>query len=1313
MKQLARHVRELIARQGRSWMVRTVLVVLLALGLSRVLSWFVEGRVERDWERFAEGRASAYLEDAAREFTDQQRELRRMAVQVGSRPAVQEALRSPHEKRAALFAEAIRWAKDFGAGVEVYDRSGELVAWSGRSGVPQRREIRIALDGQMSSYVTRTPIDAQLFVATPVRSGYGILGVVLIRRQLEADAPLASRFTAGPGLTEKLEGELGVPVEFDFSPAAALSKDGRYASAVLYGIDSARVGVVSVMRPSRSEYLDRLGDRFQAFDSGLILVLLGILTFWAWTNLDRRSSTWIRLLGITVLLWAVRYALLFLEIPSGIVTWSLFDPGMFASKFGGGLAKSVGELLITVLFAAVNTAVIVRGIAALPAGEGRNSPWSAVWRTTVAGIPLTVLLFWSLRGYAAVVQSAVFDSSMEYLNLRSIFPSFGLAVMLFNLLLLGFAFLVLCVGLTWIVARWANGGGNPAFKWVVWLLLALIFVLASVLFGMPGSTPLMSWAVRFAFGAAVLVLTMFVARAVRRGGTVFSASFALPFLVLSALQLYPLLYEFSQEHDRHRIETMVQDLLRPVDTWFSLVVQEGLRSFSSEEAQAIVQRGDENEIGRLAYTRWVQNPACREGYTAIFTYFDASGTVKSRFAIGGELSAAMAVDTTLLIDNVREVTVREVGRGVNANKVYAGLTDITGPDGRLLGFGQVTVAAAQQTLFRGETPMILRAGVRGSLQSFYRPVTLTEYRDGRALPQSDAIMPAGQTLPAELRETLRQTSNGAVWLDEGPVESEYETGFFRRPESSDEVLAVGVQRGGTAGHVIGLVKVLIHAAFVGILLLLVFTVPAWIRHRQVIFTFRGKLQAAMLVTAMVPLVILTWSAAVYTTDRLLEESARTLEDETSTVAAYISEQEGTGTQQGFQLDRQSVEEIAAELNTDFIVYEDGVLKATSRPELFDLGILDRRLSGSAYASLVLQGRPFTVEREKIGQAEYAVGYRPLQDSTGRLSDVIAVPTLFRQERVEEESTRRNAVLFGVYAVVLLGVFVLATLLANRIAAPIQQLTAATRRVSGGDLDVRVDVPGADGELKQLIDSFDAMTRDLKRNREELVTAERELAWKEMAKQVAHEIKNPLTPMKLSVQHLRQAFHDRAGNLDEIMETVTKTIIDQIETLSRIASEFSHFGRMPKRHMEECDLQAVLQESAQLFEQDRNILFSYDFASSLPPIIADREELRRAFINLIRNGIQAMDGKGRIDIRTAREESGISITIRDEGKGIPEEMRGKLFQPNFSTKTDGMGLGLAIVKKTIDDLGGTVELLPVEGKGTVARIFLPLTGKEEE
>ena len=148
-----------------------------------------------------------------------------------------------------------------------------------------------------------------------------------------------------------------------------------------------------------------------------------------------------------------------------------------------------------------------------------------------------------------------------------------------------------------------------------------------------------------------------------------------------------------------------------------------------------------------------------------------------------------------------------------------------------------------------------------------------------------------------------------------------------------------------------------------------------------------------------------------------------------------------------------------------------------------------------------------------------------------------------------------------------------------------------------------------------------MTHDLRRNREDLVRYERELAWKEMAKQVAHEIKNPLTPMRLSIQHLRRTYLDGASNFKEILESVTKTVIEQIDTLSRIASEFSSFARMPRRNLDRLEIGGVIEEAARLFSQETSVLFDIQIQDGIPPIVADREELRRALINIIRNGIR--------------------------------------------------------------------------------------------
>jgi nitrogen fixation/metabolism regulation signal transduction histidine kinase len=240
-----------------------------------------------------------------------------------------------------------------------------------------------------------------------------------------------------------------------------------------------------------------------------------------------------------------------------------------------------------------------------------------------------------------------------------------------------------------------------------------------------------------------------------------------------------------------------------------------------------------------------------------------------------------------------------------------------------------------------------------------------------------------------------------------------------------------------------------------------------------------------------------------------------------------------------------------------------------------------------------------------------------------------------------------------------------------------------------------------------------MVAELKKSREELRQGERERAWKEMAKQVAHEIKNPLTPMKLLVQHLRQAFKDKASNRETLVEEITQTLTEQINTLARIASEFSNFARMPERMFERVDVHQLLNEAIQLFGEVKGIEIQTKFCDIAPSLIADREELRRVCINIIRNAIQAMNERGKIIVRTAVEGHHCIISFADNGPGIPPELQRRVFEPNFSTKTDGMGLGLAMARKVIEDLNGTISLESAVGKGTSVILTLPTAASTHE
>jgi nitrogen fixation/metabolism regulation signal transduction histidine kinase len=244
-----------------------------------------------------------------------------------------------------------------------------------------------------------------------------------------------------------------------------------------------------------------------------------------------------------------------------------------------------------------------------------------------------------------------------------------------------------------------------------------------------------------------------------------------------------------------------------------------------------------------------------------------------------------------------------------------------------------------------------------------------------------------------------------------------------------------------------------------------------------------------------------------------------------------------------------------------------------------------------------------------------------------------------------------------------------------------------------------------------------MQDQLGESRRRLARQERQLAWREMARQVAHEIKNPLTPMKLSVQHLRRSFDRKTKEQEDdftgLFNRITTTLTEQIDALARIANEFSSFARMPSRVEESIDINSVVEEAAALMQAE--VAFNLDLALAPDPLIiqADREEVRRIFINLIKNAIQSIpdDREGEIKILTRRDQVGdlwwAHTIVSDNGGGIPDDVKSKIFVPNFSTKTSGTGLGLAIARKSVEDLHGSIGFETVENEGSAFWIRLPL------
>jgi nitrogen fixation/metabolism regulation signal transduction histidine kinase len=226
----------------------------------------------------------------------------------------------------------------------------------------------------------------------------------------------------------------------------------------------------------------------------------------------------------------------------------------------------------------------------------------------------------------------------------------------------------------------------------------------------------------------------------------------------------------------------------------------------------------------------------------------------------------------------------------------------------------------------------------------------------------------------------------------------------------------------------------------------------------------------------------------------------------------------------------------------------------------------------------------------------------------------------------------------------------------------------------------------------------------------LAKSERELAWREMAKQIAHEIKNPLTPMRLSIQHLQRSINDKKENWEEQFDRLSKMLIEQIDDLSAIATEFSNFAKMPAAQNEKLDLVKKLYDTCKLFENTENLSIRLD-VNGLENLFvyADREQLSRVFINLLKNATQSIPDsrKGLLLVSLEMDNSLATIKFHDNGKGIPEEIRDKLFQPNFTTKSGGMGMGLAIVESILKNAGGKIYYETELNKGSVFIVELPI------
>lgn len=986
------------------------------------------------------------------------------------------------------------------------------------------------------------------------------------------------------------------------------------------------------------------------------------------------QSNWVKVAyPLTLLAFAILLRVFFTIFEAGRLLGieSLDDPSNFSSVFGYGIAGSPANLIITAFTGALFSFFLLdTGI------RWEHTRYGGVLPNLAGSVLLSGLAILPVRGIAAVQRSMIYDSSLRYFLGESIFPDKEVILMNAGILMASFALVVPAVfflfgaasRLAWLLAKIKpfKGFSVPVQR-VSGLVVSILPLLFYFLVYETGLLP--------AIPVFIIVILLAVSVwFINREGATIASSFLVISLIASVVSIV-VLSKFNEDLERDSLKKIALEINRPTDTFMRFLVQQSLSVFIKQDVSL---KNNEKAVSGLAFRVWSASILNGEVYPFKISVYEGT-ELKDRFSPFGISVLSRFNDTpdTTLTDIALTETEVKGGKLISGTIPFA-----EGTGGSY--FAVVTVFKRDFQVPGAGIPEFMKPEANPVNDIIdLRRVSIFRFAAGKTAGSFGELQ-----LPEEVLAGIRAK------VGKGHLEELYRTVldgdeasvffFAPVPEDSDNITVIVLKDKDPIRILFNFFKLFfLHSIFI-MVLFLAFTLAGFRKLAPLFFRFRTQLTFSFLVISTIPVVAL----ALFNRDNQasVDEKNRNIALKTRVERILEAIHDSSG-----------VNPLKVSPGIPFTLYRNGDLAYTSPNEtraafIPSLLLVPSRTNG-----------PVPVKDNFLMQSFEHYRYYSLSRSWIEGDDVYTVMVTDIADRDERSALllEFDVFLFGVYSLAVILIIIFATILSGRISSPLLRLTRAANSVALGNLDYEITTTNR-GEIGELVRGFRFMTGEIKKNQDEIALLERDAAWKEMAKQVAHEVKNPLTPMKLSVQHLLSASKDNAPGIDRLTEKVLNSLLKQIEILNHTASEFSRSAKMPGFTPHRIDIADLIKEVTDLYTGSP-VSIKVDIPQGTLHIAGDESHFKRALINLIRNSIQA--GATRIGVSVKESDDSLILEVTDNGTGIPEEVRERIFEINFTTKSTGTGLGLKLTRRFVESVGGKIELLETE-KGTGFKITFP-------